>query len=186
MTMPIFPLSVFLLPGGVTRLRIFEQKYLSMVKEAEKTQGFVISYYQKSTPFHISAWGSWVEIVNFDLGEDNILVIDVKCKCLVKIGQAEYSDNKLLWANVEPMCHWADSPVLKKDLRLTSSLKNFFSLHEHLAEVYQGEFKDDLSWVCARWLELIPLSLPSKYLFTQSKSFDDALDFLTSVITENK
>ncbi len=29
--LPIFPLPVFLLPKGVTRLRIFEERYLKMV-----------------------------------------------------------------------------------------------------------------------------------------------------------
>ena len=82
MNIPIFPLSIYLLPQGITRLRIFEQRYLNMVKNVHKTNGFVISYYQDSPNLDIeskiSAWGSWVEIVNFMQGDDGILVIDVK------------------------------------------------------------------------------------------------------------
>jgi len=40
-TLPIFPLPVFLLPGGVTKLRIFEPRYLKMVSTASSGQGFV-------------------------------------------------------------------------------------------------------------------------------------------------
>ena len=39
----IFPLPVFILPEGATKLRIFEQRYLDMVKEAAKDNtGFVV------------------------------------------------------------------------------------------------------------------------------------------------
>ena len=34
--LPLFPLSIFLLPGGITRLRIFEPRYLKMVAIASR------------------------------------------------------------------------------------------------------------------------------------------------------
>lgn len=185
MNIPIFPLSIYLLPGGVTRLRIFEQRYLSMIKNAHKTEGFVISHYQKETPNHISEWGSWVDIINFELGEDKVLIIDVKCKGLVHIQQSEHSDNRLLWGNVEHMPHWAeDTPdVINNDL--SAALKEVFDNTPDLANVYQGEFNEDLSWVCARWVELLPIAFKSKDAFAQEYSLNQVVEFLTRILKEN-
>lgn len=84
-TLPIFPLPVFLLPNGITRLRIFEPRYLKLVKIASTEQGFIILLQSEKPETTDITWGSWVEIINFDSGEDGVLEIDVKCKSLVKI-----------------------------------------------------------------------------------------------------
>ena len=68
--LPIFPLSVFLLPEGMTKLRIFEPRYLKMVSIASKGQGFVIWAKGDNKSISDSPWGSWVEIINFDKAED--------------------------------------------------------------------------------------------------------------------
>ena len=36
-TLPLFPLSAVLLPGGRVPLQIFEQRYLDLVRESMKT-----------------------------------------------------------------------------------------------------------------------------------------------------
>lgn len=185
MNIPIFPLSIYLLPGGVTRLRIFEQRYLSMIKSVNETQGFVISHYQKESPNHISEWGSWVDIINFELGDDNVLIIDVKCKGLVAIKQSEHSDNNLLWGEVECMPHWAEDTPELIDHDLSTALKDIFANNPELAEVYQGEFNDNLAWVCARWMELLPLAFQSKNAFAQEYSLQQVVEFLTSILKEN-
>lgn len=186
MNIPIFPLSIYLLPGGVTRLRIFEQRYLSMVKNANKTQGFVISHYRKDKKHHISEWGSWVDIIDFKQGDDNVLVIDVKCKGLVAINTSEYSDNKLLWGQVTKQSHWADKASDVVDEELTLALQQIFTKHHDLAEVYQGEFNEDLSWVCARWAELIPVNFEFKKSFAQANSFEQVFEFLQYIVKEHK
>lgn len=185
MNIPIFPLSIYLLPGGVTRLRIFEQRYLSMIKNANETHGFVISHYQKESPNHISEWGSWVDIINFELGDDNVLIIDVKCKGLVNIKQSESSYNQLLWGEVEYMPHWAEDTPELIDNDLSVALKDVFDSNPDLAEVYQGEFNDDLAWVCARWMELLPLAFKSKDAFAQEYNLKQVVEFLTSILKEN-
>ena len=185
MNIPIFPLAIYLLPGGITRLRIFEQRYISMVKNMNTTQGFVISYYQKDKQHHISEWGSWVDLVNFELGDDNILVIDVKCKGLVKIEKSEHLEDKLLWGDVVPITHWADKKITISDLEVSGALKQVFEDNLHLSEVYQNKFDDDLSWVCARWVELLPIDFTLKTAFIQEYSFEQALGFLKNLLHEN-
>ena len=61
--LPIFPLSIFLLPEGVTRLRIFEARYLKMVSMAMKNNGFVVLPIANEEQVEDELTGSWVEIL---------------------------------------------------------------------------------------------------------------------------
>lgn len=184
MNLPIFPLSIYLLPGGITRLRIFEQRYINMVKNADQTDGFAISFYQEQNEFNISSWASWVDIVDFQLGNDGLLVIDVKCKSLISIINCYRDENNLLQAKVEKKEHWPQSKAILKVPNLTEDLKRLFALNDDLSAMYQGHFQDDLNWVCSRWLELLPVTFADKSLFVEPHSFNSALEFLTTLMVE--
>ena len=110
-TLPIFPLPVFLLPDGVTKLRIFEPRYLKMVSLASSGQGFVIwlndSSINTDDKDSIMQWGSWVDIINFDKGEDGVLEIEVKCKCLVSISSIVHDKDNLHFGDVSHIDHWS-------------------------------------------------------------------------------
>lgn len=192
MNIPIFPLSIYLLPQGITRLRIFEQRYLNMVKNVHKTNGFVISYYQDSPNLDIeskiAAWGSWVEIVNFMQGDDGILVIDVKCKALVDIQNTSINNEQLMVGEVEVRAHWADSlgQQAHAQSELSGQLRQVFNDNQPLAELYQLIFIDDPHWVCARWLELLPLPFADKSIFSTQDSFNKALNFLSEILIKEK
>lgn len=184
MKLPIFPLSIYLLPGGITRLRIFEQRYIRMVRNAEKTKGFVISYYQNNDEFNISSWGSWVDIIDFELGDDGFLVIDVKCKSLVDIINCQKDDDNLLQAEIEMKAHWPNKSNAVSKSNLTDNLHRLFAENHELSNMYKGHFNKDLAWVCARWLELLPVNFTEKSLFVEHNSFDSAVEFLTTLIID--
>ncbi|MCH2058319.1 MAG: hypothetical protein MK214_17250 [Thalassotalea sp.] len=179
MIVPIFPLKIFLLPDGVTQLRIFEQRYLNMVKNAAKTQGFVIAY---NTDSGISEWGSWVDIVDFEAGEDGLLNIIVSCKQLVGIGNTMRQDDDLLLGEIEPLMHW---PVVTEQVQcqlLQEQLEKLFNEHPSLQKLYTAPRFDRDDWVCARWLELLPISFDGKKHFVKPNSFPQAVEFLNTII----
>ena len=105
LNLPIFPLPIFILPQGITRLRIFEARYLKMVSLAMKNQGFVIFSHDNSEKVNTMKVGSWVEVINFDQGEDGILLIDVRCKCLVDIQAITQDKVNLHHGDVTPKNH---------------------------------------------------------------------------------
>ena len=190
MKIPIFPLSVYLLPQGITRLRIFEQRYLNMVKNCHNTNGFVISYDQYSSNTNISnsiaSWGSWVEIINFMQGDDGILIIDVKCKSLVDIHSTSINSENLMFGEVKLRKHWADTVANQKQAELTQQLIQVFNEYKQLADLYPQVFQGDAHWVCARWLELLPLTFADKSIFSSKDSFTKTVEFLTQIIIEEK
>ncbi|MDN3651934.1 hypothetical protein QWY77_04025 [Thalassotalea ponticola] len=186
MKIPVFPLPVYLLPGGVTRLRIFEQRYLNMVKNAHLTDGFVIGLYRPQQSPCVGEWGSWVEICDFQLGSDNLLVIDVKCRSLVHLSQFERNLDNLLLATMAKIDHWPPISAGTHVKIFAEQLRKLFSQTDELSQLYKTTYFDQPNWVCARWLELFPISVEEKDHFAKSSSADDVVDFLSSVIIEQK
>lgn len=181
-TLPLFPLPVFLLPEGMTRLRIFEPRYLNMIKIATKNDGFGILFHCASDDSAFEDWASWVDIVNFDQGSDGVLIIDVKCKHLVSIKEIKADEQGLYFGQAQQQAHWAPQASDALTEQLTQSLRHVFDTHEALKNVYQQVFNDQPVWVVSRWLELMPIEQQMKNVFIESTSFDSAKQFLSSII----
>ncbi|TVP15860.1 LON peptidase substrate-binding domain-containing protein [Shewanella sp. KCT] len=200
-TLAVFPLPLFVLPGGVQRLRIFEQRYLAMVSEslvseslvseslvseslaAESTgKGFVIARYDKAFDFNVPDWGTKVQIIDFHHGEDGLLVIDVRASHLVSLDSFDVRGDGLLMARSHHRDHWPALAASTKRGDLGLALSALFAKHPQLAELYpQPEF-NRLDWVCARFLEILPLSLNEKEKFILPGSFPQAKSFLDTFI----
>lgn len=180
--LPIFPLPIFLLPQGVTRLRIFEARYLKLVSLAIKNQGFVIFTHDKREKVNTLNVGSWVEVINFDQGEDGILMIDVRCKCLVDITSFTQDEDKLHHGDVNVKNHWPDTCLDKTTDELSESLSKLFTDNTQLNDLYPKQKFSHGDWVVARWIELIPLKLTEKILFVSPDSFSQAKQLLQNII----
>ena len=180
--LPIFPLPIFILPQGVTRLRIFEARYLKMVSVAMRNQGFVIFSIDNSNEIKAMKVGSWVEVINFDQGDDGILLIDVRCKCLVDIQTITQDKVNLHHGDITPKEHWSDIGLDETTGELSASLSKLFSENIALDQLYQKQYFSQGDWVVARWMELIPLKLTEKKLFTNQNSFSQAKQLLQRII----
>ena len=180
--LPIFPLPIFLLPQGVTRLRIFEARYLKMVSLAMKNQGFIIFTHDNKEKVNTMNVGSWVEIINFDQGEDGILLIDVRCKCLVDIKAITQDEDKLHHGDVTVKNHWPDTCLDKSTDKLAESLGKLFSDNTELSDLYPKQHFEQGDWVVARWLEILPIELAEKSLFVNKDSFSQAKQLLQRII----
>ena len=80
MQLPLFPLSSIVMPDGLMPLRLFERRYIDMVKNCFKTDtGFGVCLIKEgneagepSTPYPI---GTLATIIDFDQGSDGLLHI---------------------------------------------------------------------------------------------------------------
>jgi Lon protease-like protein len=180
--LPIFPLSIFLLPDGVTRLRIFEARYLKMVSMAMKNNGFVVLPIANEEQVEDKLTGSWVEIINFDQSDDGLLLIDVRCKELVEVKDMSQDKDNLHHANVSPKSHWPEVSVDESTNKFSRSLNKLFIENTELSALYKDKHLEQASWVVARWLELLPVNIDEKRLFVESGSFDAAKEFLQGII----
>jgi Lon protease-like protein len=190
--LPVFPLPVFLLPNGITRLRIFEQRYLKMIQIASVNNGFVIvskniNIENKSEDLvEAEVWGSWVDIINFDTGEDGVLEIDVKCKNLVHLSSLTKDDDNLHFSDIEICPHWDESTIENETNPLFQSLLSLFEQTPLLQALYKNETTANTQWVIARWLEILPISFEVKELFSKPDSYSTAQEFVQSIVVANR
>ena len=177
--LPIFPLPLFVLPQGITKLRIFEPRYLRMVKIASQEQGFVILLTTKNT--RGTLWGSWVSIINFTQGDDGILEIDVQCQSLVLIRNTRIESDQLTFGTATHLPHWSATSKTPFNHGLADSLAEVLANDDLLTTLYSQPKLNDKYWVTARWLELIPVSLSAKDKLTAMNNFQATYQFILSI-----
>jgi len=186
LTLPIFPLPVFILPEGITRLRIFEPRYLKMVKIATQGEGFILWLSIQGAVKPMIEWGSWVEVVNFDQGKDGVLEIDVKCKALVNIQSIEKDLDDLHFGTVCETFHWSQGVDDNPATELSDSLEEVLENNNMFSALYPDRYSQSPNWVVARWLEILPVNLDVKSAFVDVHSYDEAKHFVQSIISQNK
>ncbi|MBE0366135.1 hypothetical protein PULV_b0879 [Pseudoalteromonas ulvae UL12] len=186
MQLGVFPLPIFLLPGGVTRLRIFEPRYIRLVKEAITQQGFALSTYNNEPPYNSSEHAAWVDIIDFSTLEDGLLSIDVKAKSLVSLRDFTIEKDQLKKATAKQIEHWSAKENCDKSAALAQELESIFNANPDFSALYQQHEYDNPNWVCARFIEILPLSIQKKYEFIQPNSYGLCLDFLHTLIIGEK
>lgn len=184
----VFPLPICLLPNGVTRLRIFEQRYIRLVSEASRGDGFVMSLFDQSMPFNSSDYGVWVEIIDFETLSDGLLSIKVLAKSLVKLTEFSQDNDKLHRANMKTISHWSQQQTLMGyeqhvTADLAHALKKIFDNHQELTSYYPAPCYQDIAWVCARFIEILPLSFSKKHQLIFVQNFEQCQNFLHTVIS---
>lgn len=184
--MAVFPLPLFILPGGIQRLRIFEPRYLSMVAEAGERGGFIMARYDSRLTFNVPSWGTRVEIIDFHCGDDGILVVDVKGLNLVNLQNIHYRDDQLLLADCHYRPHWRLPALESSSSALGRLLKSLFDQNVALSKLYPSPQFEDLDWVGARFLEILPLSLNEKEKFVDPEMFESLMVFLHTFIFGNE
>jgi Lon protease-like protein len=183
LSLPIFPLQVFLLPAGKIRLRIFEAKYIKLISIASAKGGFIIQpRYDNEGVGNISI-GSLVEVHDFNQGADGILEVDVYCRSLVDIHSVE-NDDDLAFGSIDPLTHWSEESMAlgSSPSELASTLNEIITEDIMLSELYQDKNLTNEAWVIARWLELLPINLTLKKYFISENGFKYAKALVESII----
>ncbi|MBQ4835095.1 LON peptidase substrate-binding domain-containing protein [Pseudoalteromonas luteoviolacea] len=184
----LFPLSIYILPQGYTRLRIFEPRYLHMVKVAMKEKnGFVLCHSDKTRPSKVSAEGVYVEIVDFSQDQGGQLLIDVYARCRVNILDTDVDDLNLkhAWCEPinEPLWDLQDGNFIYHE-RLADLLRDLFVINTELNDLYKKKNYADPIWVAARWLELLPLTLEQKQKIQSCQSYQAVANVLFEIFDE--
>lgn len=173
MNVPLFPLNAVLCPGGKLPLRIFEPRYLDMIKNCLKSDsGFVVVLLKSSSegfglPFYEQ--GSIAKIVDFDAGHDGVLHVIVEGQEAVRIINASLSDDGLWWAEV---CGLDSTVGVAKNIPLPERYEELRQVlkalvrHPTVNELRLSIDFEDSQQIGFRLTELLPLDNPQKqYLF---------------------
>ena len=187
---PLFPLTVNVLPGGILPLQIFEPKYIDMVKACMSNEvGFIVALTKQSKSlkenliienFSIS---TYVEIIDFDLLENGLLGISVKGLHRVEILDIELQEDGLLIADVDIVLE-ENSSVFKQDFKNIWQVLQQISDHPEVKKKgIQIDFRSSSSVVHSLG-NLLPLTSIEKQEILDKKSDQERLEFLDELINK--
>ncbi len=164
--LPLFPLKTVLFPGGKLPLRIFEARYVDMVKNCMcQNTGFGILYIEEGSEVRagsadhlpvLSAVGTEVRIVDFDQIEGNLLGILVEGLVRFRVRKRWEETDHLLMGEVEYIEGEIDYELLESDGALVQILKELIQhpMIEKLNLTIDYSNGVDVSY---RLAELLPL-----------------------------
>lgn len=164
---PLFPLSTVVFPGGVMPLRIFEPRYVDLVRICTKGQtGFGICPLESgSEASHETAprsIGTLVEIIDFDQLNDGLLGITVEGKRRFELQNRRQADNGLWWGTAAFLREPEDVPCPGEFSQLQQMAQSLF---ERLGAPHADRPRhfDSANWLSARLTELLPFDPAIKH-----------------------
>lgn len=182
MQIPLFPLSSVVLPGGLLPLRIFEPRYVDMVKDCFRNQsGFGVCLIKEggevgaaAVPF---AFGTLVDIVDWDQDDSGLLTISALGSQKFRITDTDYSKSGLLNGNVELLPAEVSVPVPEELQHLQDTMQQILDQVGPAIEYDNPQLQDAL-WLGSRFVELLPMSTDMRH---ELLSTDDPVDRLATV-----
>ncbi|KHL52541.1 hypothetical protein FHR53_001168 [Xanthomonas arboricola] len=185
--LPLFPLHNVLLPGAAMGLRVFERRYLDLVRECGRNGTsfgvcLILDGNEVGAPATPAAFGTEVRIEDFDVGADGVLVLRLRGTRRFHVQRSRIRDNGLVVGEVS----WCE-PDPDDELRPEHGL--LATVLERMLEQVGGEFAsvgpgllDQSAWVGWRLAELLPLTEQQRLSLLQQddphRRLDQLLDWM--------
>ena len=162
-TLGLFPLHAVLVPGAALGLRVFEPRYLDLVRECGRSGGgfgvcLIMEGEEDGAAATPAAFGTEAMIEDFDTDDSGVLTLRVRGRRRFRVERTRVRDNGLVVGEVE----WRD-PDPDEELRPEHGLLAL--LLQRILEQAGGEHADapasrfdDAAWVGWRLSELLPLA----------------------------
>lgn len=181
--LPLFPLASVLFPGGELRLRIFERRYLDMIRDCARADaGFGVSLILKGAnegePATPAAIGTRARITDFYTMPDGLLGISVRGDRRFHVERIAVRDSGLIIGDV----HWlGDEPSRRVPAQhglLATLLEDLLGKFGDLPD--DARCLDDAAWVGWRLSELLPLEASDRQFLLQIEDPVQRLDRLAA------
>jgi len=203
MTIPLFPLGTILFPDGIIPLKIFEARYLDMIKKCfrEGTPFGVISIIKNNSfgsdsndlePVNqsFSDIGTLAVIEDFDPVQPTVYMTrSVGTQRFKLLSAAQESDG--LWiGQVELLENDPPSPIPSEHQKVANLLHEMIEMIQSQTLIEEPLFKaatdpNDCGWVANRLAELLPLSLSVKNHLLGQTNPRIRLDLITEIIEDD-
>ncbi len=185
--LPLFPLQTVLFPGGPLSLRIFEPRYLDLVRDCTSNDSeFGVCLVRVSdqpgpptAPFSI---GTTARIIDFFTMEDGLLGIRASGIDRFLIHSTTIRDNGLLTGEIDRLP--AEPEVLLDDqfLLLRTVLERMLEQVGSLYPRFGERELSDATWVGYRLAELLPLEPAEKQQLLEMDDAEQRLYQITELI----
>lgn len=160
---PLFPLGTVLYPGGQLQLRIFEPRYLDMVRECTRRGTafgvcLILEGAEVGAPARPAAIGTLAHIVDFSHREDGLLGIAAEGGSRFRVVRTRARSDGLLRGDVQLWPGEAQQHVPVEFALLQTILERLIeTMGPHWRHASRSSY-DDAGWLGFRLAELLPLT----------------------------
>lgn len=159
--LPLFPLSTVLFPGGPLSLRIFEMRYVDLVRRCLKQQsGFGVVLIKSGAEVgevaQLADCGTTARLIDFESRPDGLLGV----RCLggerFRLLERHQQADGLHIGSVQPVPGDPEQPLPDEFAHLGALLRELLPRLGEYARI--DTHYEDAGWVANRWAEILPLA----------------------------
>jgi uncharacterized protein len=178
----LFPLNIVLFPGGPLPLRIFETRYVDMVRSCMRgDQRFGVALIREGGevgPVETFDVGTMAKIIDFHQLSDGFLGLSCVGEQRFRIVSRSRQADGLNLAQIDWVAAEPTMAVPERHARLAELLKTVLP---ELGEVYAGieMHLDDAAWVGHRLAEILPIAATEKQFCLELADPIERLDVLS-------
>jgi uncharacterized protein len=185
-SLPLFPLSGVLLPGGRVPLQIFEQRYLDLVRQSMKSgepfglvwirRGSEVAQKGRAAP-DLGDWGTSARIVDWDQLPNGLLGITIEGEQRFDLYQTSTRDNGLVVGEIQYRAASGAEPLLPEWESMRDVLQSL-ELHPHVQRLNLSIDYNNAWDVAYALAQLLPLEEALKY---DLLGLDDVQDLMAEL-----
>lgn len=199
--LPLFPLKTVLFPDGILPLKVFEARYIDMIRECMKDNapfGVVLikSGQEVGNAAEPEEVGCLAHITGWDMETLGVMMLRTQGGERFRIRQTRVLPDQRLEARVEMIA--PDSPAPASDIHVTcaKTLKIVIDDVNAKGRAEQGSgfvspFShpirlDSASWVANRWCEILPIPLKARQKLLELLDTESRLSIVHQYLVQHK
>jgi Lon protease-like protein len=186
-TLPLFPLHAVLLPGAALQLRVFERRYLDLVRDCGRNGStfgvcLILEGDEVGKPATPAAFGTEAVIEDFDTGPDGLLALRLRGRRRFRVLRTRVRDNGLVVGEIEWREPDSDDELRPEHAVLATVLQKILEqIGLQGAALSQHEL-DNAAWVGWRLAELLPIEDSQRLRILQEDDVHQRLDCLLALM----
>lgn len=183
-TLPLFPLDLVLFPGARLPLRIFESRYIDMVRECLRQEtGFGVVW-RMDASMEVGGGharvGTEAVIQDFSTLEDGLLGIECRGQRRFVVRSTRARDNGLLTAEVDWIIDQPATKIPTRHAALQTLLREILQ-HKELAGQIEADAEDAVS-LGLGLAAILPIDRPRAQALLEMSQSTQRLDALLGII----
>jgi Lon protease-like protein len=185
--LPLFPLDVVLVPGAHLPLRIFERRYLDMVREctAENKPFGVVLVVRRNEPGEAASHvriGTEARIRDFNTLEDGLLGVSARGERRFEVMSTSARHDGLLLGTLRPLDPEPPIALPARYGLLADIVDGFMNSVGTDYPCFESPDRDNAAWVSYRLTELLPLDNAEKQALLELRDPLDRLQALVEIL----
>lgn len=185
---PLIPLKSVLLPEGKAALYIDNPSIVKTIKASYASAmpiGICTENHEEKEDNPFLGLGTLCYIVDFEELENGGVNVTFQGEQSFQLVEVSSTIPGVWHATVKLMPLWEARSLPLDRKFLVDALSSVFSTRQYFKNLYQNPALDDLTWVCQRWIEILPVDESEKQMMIEKGSLSQVINFVSKFVKKH-